>query len=147
MRRLTIAALAAAALTAIACGVGAPDQAVPDEGVRPTVDATASPAPGDLGKAVGGTVPKGNPKPPAKTASFGEGTFEVGTDIKPGKYRTTVPADALICYWARLKDLDGELGSIRANGNLRPGGKGLVVVKKSDAAVEFRGDCTWTAVK
>src|SRR5690348_11141865 len=59
--------------------------------------------------------------PPAQAGpqtSFGSGTFEVGSDIAPGKYKTTGPEGGLpSCYWARLKNTDGDLGSIIANGN------------------------------
>ena len=78
-----------------------------------------------------------------KTDGYGEGTYAVGEDIKAGTYKTVVPADAVNCYWARLKNFDGVFGSISDNGNLSPGGRGRVVVKKSDAGVEFAGQCVW----
>ena len=73
----------------------------------------------------------------------GAGTYLVGEDIKAGTYRTTVPADEINCYWARLRDLDGSLNSTIDNGNLRTGAKGVVVIKRSDKAVEFIGSCLW----
>lgn len=125
MRR-TIIALAAAALIGLACGAGPRNDTAadaPPAAGQPAPTTTAAKAPG----------------------GFGEGMYEVGADIKPGKYKTTVPADAINCYWARLNSLD--TSDIADNGNLSPGGKGLVQVKKADKAVEFSGACTWTAVK
>lgn len=96
-------------------------------------------------------IPPGNPPisvetaQPLKPGEVSEGTFEVGTDVTPGTYTTTLPAGESHCYWARLKNLDGELSGVIANGNLlTPGAKGRVVVKPSDKGVEFRGGCVWT---
>lgn len=71
--------------------------------------------------------------------TYGAGTYAVGTEIQPGTYRTT---GATWCYWARLKSADGELSSIIANDNVD--GSSTMVVKSSDAYVEFSGSCTWT---
>jgi hypothetical protein len=72
-----------------------------------------------------------------------EGTLVVGTDIKPGTYRATVPSDSLDCYWARLKDTSGNFGSIIANGIVRPGGRVTVTIKKTDGAFETTGCGGW----
>jgi len=106
------------ALLAVATACGVP--ATPDAEPGPAVTTTA-----------------------AKAAGIGEGQHEVGTDIKAGTYTTTVPADELNCYWARVKSFDGELTSIIANGNLAAGAKGRMVVKASDAGVIFQGGCRW----
>jgi hypothetical protein len=84
------------------------------------------------------------PAAPAQSGprtSFSSGTYEVGTDIEPGKYKTTGPDSGGSCYWARLKNTNGDLGSIIANGNAQ--GPTTVTIAKSDAAFETNG-CTWT---
>jgi hypothetical protein len=83
-------------------------------------------------------------KQPLGPGQISDGQLEVGADIKAGTYTTTVPADVLNCYWARLRNFDGELGSIVANGNLKPGAKGRLVVKATDAGVELSGGCIWS---
>lgn len=94
-------------------------------------------------------APNLNPAP-ATTAKaepgVGEGSWEVGTDVKAGTYTTTVPADER-CYWARLKNFDGELGSIIANDNLAAGARGRLVVKPTDKGLELTGPCRWLPVK
>jgi len=86
-------------------------------------------------------TPKKSPSPSnVRTA----GTYQVGVDIKPGTYVTTVPEDEMLCYWARLKGFDGELGSIIVNDNLMTGAKGRMVVKKTDKGVQFTGNCKWS---
>lgn len=45
-----------------------------------------------------------------KIAFKGDGDYEVGTDIKPGTYRTTGNTDDM-CYWERAKDSSGEVDS------------------------------------
>lgn len=77
--------------------------------------------------------------PAADPNTFSEGTYEVGTEIKPGAYKTT---GSSYCYWERDKDASGEFSSIISNGNSN--GPGIVAVKSSDAYVKFSGTCTWT---
>lgn len=75
------------------------------------------------------------------------GTYEVGVDIEPGKYKTAGPADTRywpMCYWARLKDTSGEMGSIIANDNIR--GQTTVTIKPGDGAFETTGCQPWVKV-
>jgi hypothetical protein len=72
-----------------------------------------------------------------------EGTLSVGTDIKAGTYKTTVPADSLNCYWARLKGTSGQLEDIIANGNGKPDALVTVTIKPTDKAFETNGCGTW----
>jgi hypothetical protein len=124
-----VAALAAVGITlTLACGVG-----VDSQDAAPLDDSPAATSAAPAAK---------------KAAGIGDGTYEVGKNLKAGKYVTTVPADALNCYWARLKNFDGDpITSINANGNLAPGAKGRITVKASDAGVEFSGGCRWTVAK
>lgn len=78
--------------------------------------------------------------PPPRPQGIGEGTFVVGDDIHPGRYKARAkPGDS--CYWARLKDDSGELDSIIAN-NLTDGAAS-VTIKASDGAFETRGCTPW----
>lgn len=67
----------------------------------------------------------------------GDGTYEVGADIKPGKYIS----GGELCYWARLKGLSGEFGDIIANGN--GPGRQIVIIRKSDKAFETQRCNRW----
>jgi hypothetical protein len=66
----------------------------------------------------------------------GDGTFLVGEDVAPGTYRAAA-ASSGNCYWARLKDLNGNVNSIVANGNTS--GPVLLRVAPSDYAIETTG--------
>src|SRR5664280_1652948 len=68
----------------------------------------------------------------------GDGTYTVGTDIKPGTYKSS---GGDTCYWARLSSTDGSLGSIIANdvGN----GQSVVTIQASDKAFETNRCGTW----
>ncbi|GAA3978723.1 hypothetical protein OG252_29820 [Streptomyces sp. NBC_01352] len=78
-----------------------------------------------------------------KAAFSGSGDFEVGTDVKPGTYRTTGNSDGL-CYWERAKDASGEMDSLLANDNVS--GTSYVTVKATDKLFKS-SDCNdWEAV-
>jgi hypothetical protein len=74
--------------------------------------------------------------------SWKDGTWAVGSDIKPGTYVTSRNT-GLGCYWARLRNFDGELNSIIANGDLATGANGRFTVKRTDKGVELSGGCVW----
>lgn len=105
------------------------------KGTKPV---TAAPAP----KA--STAEKKDPKPAEKAPEkFGDGTYEVGVDIQPGRYKVTVPADSIICSYQRLKDDTGDSGSIIAIEVKQPGAKASVTVKESDGFFESAGCGEW----
>ncbi|MCI3276266.1 hypothetical protein [Streptomyces cylindrosporus] len=70
----------------------------------------------------------------------------VGTDIKPGTYRTNGPQGGLIsdCYWARLSSTSGEVKDIIANGTSK--GQATVTIASTDKAFTTTGCTTWTRV-
>jgi hypothetical protein len=72
--------------------------------------------------------------------SFGKGTFIVGTDIRPGWYRSS---NVTGCYWARLRGFDGSLREIIANG-VRTHGHAVVRIRRRDVGFQSRGCGTWT---
>ncbi|MFC4608904.1 hypothetical protein ACFO9E_13905 [Streptomyces maoxianensis] len=73
----------------------------------------------------------------------GDGDFEVGTDVKPGLYRTSGNEDG-ICYWERAKNSSGEVDSILANDNVK--GTSYVTVKASDKIFKSTGCEDWETV-
>ena len=78
----------------------------------------------------------------AKANSFpGEGTFQVGSDIKPGTYKSA-PASSGNCYHARLNSLDSS--DIIDNGN--SSGPVVFTVKPTDKAVLVSGCETFNKV-
>ena len=78
-------------------------------------------------------------------STMDEGTYEIGVDAKPGRYKTQVPESSPGCYWARMKDDSGGLSSIIANDNVSPGALVSITVKQGEF---FKSDgCgTWTMV-
>ena len=86
------------------------------------------------------TTVTAQPAPPAGT--FKDGTWLVNKDIKPGQYKTA-NADGG-CYWARLKNTEGTVASILANGN--PGGPTVVTIKPTDVAFESARCGAWQPV-
>lgn len=78
-----------------------------------------------------------------KAAFAGDGDFRVGSDVKPGTYRTTGNTDGM-CYWERAKDAKGEMESILANDNVS--GTSYVAVKATDKLFKSNGCKDWEAV-
>jgi hypothetical protein len=81
--------------------------------------------------------------PPTETssASFGDGTHQVGTDIQAGTYRLREPAS--ICYWARLSGFGGELEDVIANDNVVDA-YAVVTIAEDDAGFESNGCGDWS---
>lgn len=108
---------------------------------------TADPLAVQQGAVAGESAPAKARKstPPADLNAVESGTYEVGSDIRPGKYKTAGPDNGGPgCYWARRKNLDGGVGAIIANDYMQ--GPGVVVVKRTDAAFETNGCKTWHRV-
>lgn len=80
-------------------------------------------------------------KPKPVSIKISDGIYEVGTDIKPGRYKANSDN---ICYWARLSGLGGDLNDIITNH--LGGGQQIVTIKKSDVAFESRRCGEWTKV-
>lgn len=76
-------------------------------------------------------------------AAFGDGTFIVGTDMLPGRYRSA--ADVSGCYWARLSGFGGTLSAIIANDNVD--GQAIVDIAAADAGFVSARCGTWTLVQ
>ncbi|WP_433802960.1 hypothetical protein [Actinomycetospora sp. CA-084318] len=67
------------------------------------------------------------------------GTYEVGSEVQPGTYKTVSSGR---CYYERLRNLDGGIGSIIDNENVE--GQGILEIKSSDKYVKISGSCVWT---
>jgi hypothetical protein len=80
--------------------------------------------------------------PAPSAAEFGEGTYQVGTDIQPGLYKATIP-DGEHGYWARLSSED--TSDIIAN-DLKDSGTMYLRVHSSDKYVEIGGAATFHKV-
>ena len=80
---------------------------------------------------------------PARSRSFGPGTFLVGIDVPPGTYRSR--PDGSHCYWARLSGLGGTLDDIIANEGVNSG-QAIVEIASSDYAFQSSGCVAWTRV-
>lgn len=105
----------------IACGSSPEETANPDQLVeeKPAEQAPPEPAPTQNANLVKA------------------GTYLVGSDISTGYYRGEAGTDIFdSCYWARLKDLSGELDSIIANDNSF--GQFYIQVADSDYALEVK---------
>ncbi|MFF8510853.1 hypothetical protein ACF064_22455 [Streptomyces sp. NPDC015492] len=85
---------------------------------------------------------KAQDKPKGPTID-GDGDFEVGSDAKPGLYRSTGNKDAG-CYWERAKDASADTDSILANDNVT--GTAYVEIKATDKLFKSTGCGTWEAV-
>jgi|GEM_PF-1318906 len=71
---------------------------------------------------------------------FGDGTHQVGKDIKPGTYRTRSGSSG--CYYARLSGFGGDLDNIISNDNTSA--PAVVTIAASDKGFESSGCGTWT---
>ncbi len=78
-----------------------------------------------------------------KAAIEGDGDFAVGTDVKPGTYKSTGNDDGM-CYWERAKDSKDEVDSILANDNVT--GTTYVTIKATDKLFKSTGCKGWTVV-
>jgi hypothetical protein len=82
--------------------------------------------------------PSTAPPPPPVLAGFGDGTYLVNSEIKPGMY---ISQGGEGCYWEREKDLTGSLDSIAANDNAE--GQAIVQIAPADAAFKTDGCANW----
>jgi len=79
---------------------------------------------------------------PGADRSFSDGTRVVGTDIKPGIYKTSGDSPTGACYWSRNGDLTGDV--INENGIVS--GPTTVEVLATDRAFETSGGCRWSKI-
>ncbi|GAB2690412.1 hypothetical protein [Nocardia thraciensis] len=88
------------------------------------------------------TTPAPPPTPAGPAAVIRkDGTYVIGVDIQPGTWRTE---GASFCYWERVKNLSGGVGSILDNS--AASGQQVVTILPTDKAFKSRGCGTWTLV-
>ena len=137
-------------LFGVGIGAGAGDNsATTVSGPRPTVTVSVPAEPGAEVTVTAPPVTVTKPAP-AKTVTAPpvgpvsvmteDGIYLVGTDIKPGQYKSG-PGDG--CYWARLSGTSGDFGDIITNHN---GGNSVVTIRKTDKAFETSGCGEWKKV-
>jgi hypothetical protein len=80
-------------------------------------------------------------EPAAHFKTFDDGTWVVGSDIKPGVYRNANPSSG--CYWERSRNFSGGGNSIIANG-LDTGGPIVVQILKTDKGFTSQDCGEWT---
>jgi hypothetical protein len=86
-----------------------------------------------------------NTTEPKSKSTMEEGTYEIGVDAKPGRYKTRVPEDSSGCYWEKAKDDSGEFDSLIANGEVNAGGRVSITLKRGQFFLSE--DCgTWIRV-
>ena len=89
-----------------------------------------------------GEPPADDPPPDGGAVpTFGDGTYRVGTEILPGRYRTTTLGD--LCAWSRLTGFSGEFDDLIAI-QLPDGASALVDIAPTDAGFQTSGCGTWT---
>lgn len=64
--------------------------------------------------AINGRTPPPEPEPEPPPAQFGDGTYVVPDEVRPGLYRNSDSSAS--CYWERLSGFSGEIDDIIANG-------------------------------
>jgi hypothetical protein len=80
------------------------------------------------------------PRPATPVRTFGDGTWEVGSEVRPGTYRAT--ADGT-CSWVRLGEPMGTLETVL--GSAVGSGPRLLTVGKKDIAIRTNGCGRWTS--
>lgn len=116
-------------------GVGIGTSGSTTKTVTRTITATATETTTETETVVNTRTVQAKPAGPSGSIA-GDGTFLVGSEIKPGVYRAGA-ASSGNCYWARLHDLDGGLNSIVANDNTS--GPAILRVASSDYAITTSG--------
>jgi hypothetical protein len=138
---LIITALAALSLGGIIGNIG--DTAPTAE---PSATATASkPAEAKSAPSASKAPEAKKTTEPVAESTMGEGTYQIGVDAKPGRYKTQVPQDSANCYWQRTMDDSGDMDSIIANDNLNPGARASITVNSGEF-FKSSGCGTWTKV-
>jgi hypothetical protein len=133
---LTVAGVVVTTVAAIVGTVASSDDDEDDPPARAPVTVTATQF---ETKTVTETVTASPPAGPV--AEFGDGLFRVGTDVRPGTYRTDGPdgSNAGGCYWSRT-DTSGD---IIENGVVNE--PGTVAIKQGET-IDSAGCLPWRIV-
>ena len=90
----------------------------------------------ELPKAPGATQPAAPTPPPAAPVTFGNGTHQVGVDIRAGTYRTPGP-ERSYCFWRRLDRNQEWIDFGSSSGPI------VVVIRSTDWGFESSGCKPW----
>lgn len=106
---------------------------------------TDTPASTNTPKSTSTPKPTNTPEPPTATPDpnrLSEGVYMVQKEAMSGIYKGQSAGNDILqsCYWARLKDVSGELDSIIANDNAK--GPFYFEVLESDGAIKVACDIT-----
>ncbi|MGM7648370.1 hypothetical protein ACSVDM_25975 [Nocardia sp. JW2] len=118
--------------------------------LAPQPEVVPEPAPVPAPEPPRAPVPTPVPPPPAPppapaaadTTITRDGTYLVGSDIRPGTWRSD--GTGSFCYWERMSSLTGGIDSIIDNGLGE--GQQLVTILDSDMAFETQGCGKWTLI-
>lgn len=106
-----------------------------------TVNAVSNNAPQPTDTPTPVAQPTTVPASPVPTfVTFGDGSYQVGTDIKAGTYRTQTASQG--CYYERLKGFSGTLTDILANNNTDD--PAIVTILPTDKGFTSQNCGTWT---
>lgn len=124
----------------------APERSTYDQQVRESQDRLLDKINQDLERrrAAVSQAPVSEPAASGPLTTVTGGTYEVGTDMVAGRYKTTGPDGSSYrssCYIERSKDDSGETDSILSNDIIE--GPSSVTVEAGEFA-KFSGPCTWT---
>jgi hypothetical protein len=147
-RRLALPMWAALLVALVLCSVGygvgqgAGGNSTATSGSTPVAQApTATAAPTrPQGTPTPTPTPKPTPTPTPTVPHFGDGTYQVGKDIKPGTYRTRAGSSG--CYYERLSGFGGSTDEIIAN-NLTDA-PAIVTIAPTDKGFTSERCGTWT---
>jgi hypothetical protein len=89
------------------------------------------------------TVQPTTTQPPGPKTQVTNGTFQVGTDIVAGRWKTDGPGSGSLgsCYWERERNDSGDFSAIIANDNIS--GPTSITVSAGEF-VKFDGGCAWS---
>ncbi|CAL9546606.1 hypothetical protein [Streptomyces sp. enrichment culture] len=114
------------------------------DGARAGSSPSAPHKPGGASENPGGSADSRGARAAEMKTAFGDnGDYQVGTDIKPGTYRTTGNPDDT-CYWERASDASGQPDATLAGD--RVNGTGYVTVMPTDKVFRFFGCTDWELV-
>src|SRR6266487_1920953 len=133
--------VAAAAITGVVQGI---QESFAPTSTPTSSQATSAPTPTPTSSRATSTptqvpTPKPTAKPAPSFAHFGDGTFVVGKDIKPGTYKSGGQQG---CYYARLSGFGGTVDDIISNANTDTAA--IVTISASDKGFQSDSCGTWT---
>lgn len=134
------------AIVVVAAGVGVIAFALRSHlpGQNPAASPTPVADPVVSGEPLEVEEPSPSPAVTGPRTTFADGIWMVGKDVKPGRYKTTVPNDVFACHWERMRDTSGTTQSTIAEGLGEPSSHVTVTIKSTDRAFKSELCGTWT---